>query len=224
MIKRNKSQKLKNKSRKPKNKSRKPKKAKGSSHFISVKRFTRRLRKKSRRIKENRIKKAKKKKEIQAIKDELKKTKKSYPSIDDNEIKIGTMLVTKFNAPIDIILKILKESKKLEEEDKQIRLNKINELNVLLDDLKEENEILLSDLLENLSLPSNIDTMITKLKELKTKLNNNEIDFTNVDDEIKEIEKILDELSNLLDSFLLDEHPNEEIIQQILTKLEQEYD
>lgn len=249
MIKRNKSQKLKNKSRKPKNKSRKPKKAKGSSHFISVKRFTRRLRKKSRRIKENRIKKARvfknkkkiqekikkiKEKEIQeiqeiqaAIKAELEKEK--YSAINNAKIRIGTMLVSKLNIPIDIILEILKQSKELEEEDKKnkkIRSDKIAKIEKFLIKINEDEEeqFILNDLLPDISSLSNIDEIIEKLETLKVKLESSYNDLIEIDNEIDNIKKILDKLYNLLDSFLLDEHPNEEIIQQILTKLEQEYD
>mgnify|MGYP001588108283 CR=1 FL=1 len=244
MIKRNKSRKPKNKVTKPKNKSRKPKKAKGSSHFISVKSFTRRLREKSKRMKEIRIKKARvfknkkkiqekikkiKKKEIQeiqaAIKAELEKEK--YPAIDDDNIAIGTMLVSKFNAPIDIILEILKQSKELEEEDKKnkkIRSDKIDKIKNFLIKINEDEEekFILNDLLPDISSLSNINEIIKKLENLKENLQSTHIDYLiKIDNDIDNIENILDKLYVLLDSFLLDEHPNEETIQQILTSLEE---
>ena len=242
MIKRNKSRKPKNKVTKPKNKSRKPKKAKGSSHFISVKSFTRRLREKSKRRKEIRIKKARvfknkkkiqekikkiKKKEIQeiqaAIKAELEKEK--YPAIDDDNIAIGTMLVSKFNAPIDIILEILKQSRELEEEDKKkkIRSYKIDKIKNFLIKINEDEEekFILNDLLPDISSLSNINEIIKKLEKLKENLQSTHIDLIKIDNDIHNIENILDKLYELLDSFLLDEHPNEETIQQILTSLEE---
>ena len=130
------------------------------------------------------------------------------------------MLVTKFNASIDIILKILEQSKELEEEDKKNTQEKlrIDRLKDLLDKLKEENKVLLNDLLEELPLPSNIDTMISRLEDLKI---DGKIDFTDIDNKINQIENILDELYKLLDSFLLDEHPQQEYFETLLAKIEE---
>jgi hypothetical protein len=244
MIKRNKSRKPKNKSRKSKNKSRKPKKAKGPSHFISVQSFSRRLTNTSRRRKENRRKKArvlknkrknlkikikKQIKAIQAIQAKLIKEKDKYPAIDDDKIEIGTMMVSKLNIPIDIILEILKQSKELEEEDKKnkkIILDKITKTEKLLFKFNENDDEknMLNSLLPDISSLNNIDEIINKLETIEKSLQSIDIDLKEINKEIDNIKNILDKLYNLLDSFLLDEHQDEELFQQILSKYEeQEY-